>query len=239
VLNKAAVYYEQKAYDQCVETCEGIIRDEMAKKGYDFQLVAKALYRLGNAQSKQGNLEAAHESYGKALMEYPLPAAQVAMKKIAEQVKKAAAAAYLSKDLSEEHKEKGNEHFKNGKWTDAIEEYSESLKRDPTNYRVYSNRAACYTKLMDWTRGMEDCDKCLAIDPLFVKVYIRKAKIQHFLKHYHKALETCEKGLALDPKNSELLQARQQTTNSINQVNPLHYHLLSPTDHRHHQSGTL
>jgi stress-induced-phosphoprotein 1 len=219
VLNKAAVYYEQKAYDACVETCDSIIKDEMAKKGYDFQLVSKALYRSGNALAKQGNLDAAHDAYGKALMEYPLPAAQVAIKKIAEQKKKADAAAYLSTEKSEEHKVKGNELFTEGKWIPALEEYSESLKRDPTNYRVYSNRAACYTKLMDWTRGLEDCNKCLEIDPLFVKAYIRKAKIQHVLKHYHKALETFEKGIKIDPKNPELLQGRQQTMNAINQEN--------------------
>lgn len=62
--------------------------------------------------------------------------------------------------------------------------YTEALKRNPDNYKVYANRAACYIKLMDWGKGLDDCDKCLAADPKFVKAYIRKAKIQHFLKRY-------------------------------------------------------
>ena len=48
--------------------------------------------------------------------------------------------------------------------------------------RVYSNRAACYAKLMDWERGLADCDACLKQDPTFVKAYIRQGKIYHFLK---------------------------------------------------------
>jgi len=52
----------------------------------------------------------------------------------------------------------------------AIEEYSEALKRDPSNYKVYSNRAASYTKMMAWGLALEDCDKCISIDPAFAKV---------------------------------------------------------------------
>lgn len=219
MLNKAAVFYEQKDYDKTISTCEQVIKDETSKKGYDFELVSKAHFRIGNAFAKQDKFDEAADSYGRATMEYPLPAAQEAMKKLDAVRKAAAAKAYLSKEKSEEHKALGNERFQEGKWTEALAEYTEALKRDPDNYRVYSNRAACYTKLMDWQRGLEDCDKCLSIDPTFVKVYIRKGKIQHFLKHYHKALETYEKGLGFDPKNPELIQGRVQTMNAINQEN--------------------
>jgi len=105
--------------------------------------------------------------------------------------------------------------FTEGKWVDAIAEYTEALKRDPSNYKVYSNRAGCYSKLMDWQRGLEDCDKCLSVDPKFVKAYIRKGKIQHFLKQYHKALETFDKGLQIDPAASELMEARRATYQAI------------------------
>jgi len=218
-LNKAAAYYEQKDTAQCIATCKQVIKDETSKKGYDYQLVAKAWHRLGNAHGRDGNFAEAVECQKTSLLEAPLPAAQIALKKLEAKRKAKEAKEYLSPEKSEEAKLRGNEHFKAGNWTGAIEEYSEALKRDPENYRVYSNRAACYSKLMDWQRGMEDCDKCLSIDPNFVKVYIRKGKIQHFLKQYHKALQTYDKGLALDPKNPELIQGKRLVMNSINQAN--------------------
>lgn len=217
--NKAAVYFETKEYEKCIETCQEAINEAKANKGYDYKMVSKAYFRMGNAYDKMDKMDEAIANYDKCLMEDPLPAAKAGMKKLKEKKQRLEKEAYLDKDKSEEHKGLGNEHFKAGKWIAAIDEYSEALKRDPSNYKVYSNRAACYTKLMDWQRGMDDCEACLAMDPLFVKAYIRKGKIQHFLKQYHKALETFQKGLDLDPKSTELKDGKKMTMQAINQEN--------------------
>lgn len=217
--NKAAVFFEQKEYEACERLCKEAIQAATSRKGYDFKTVAKAYFRLGNAQDKLNKLDEALESYRKAQLEDPLPAAATAYKKLEARKKKMERDAYLDPVKSEEAKNRGNEFFKDGKWTEAIAEYTEALNRDPSNYRVYSNRAACYTKLMDWSKGLEDCEKCLAIDPKFVKAYIRKGKIQHFLKQYHKALETFQRGLDLDPTATELIDGRRMTMNAINAEN--------------------
>jgi len=217
--NKAAVFFEQKEYEACENLCKEAIQAATSRKGYDFKAVAKAYFRLGNAQDKLGKIDEALESYRKAQLEDPLPAAAAAYKKLEARKKKMERDAYLDPVKSEEAKNRGNEHFKNGRWTEAIAEYTEALNRDPSNYRVYSNRAACYTKLMDWGKGLEDCEKCLAMDPKFVKAYIRKGKIQHFLKQYHKALETFQRGLDLDPTATELIEGKRMTLAAINAEN--------------------
>lgn len=202
-----------------LQTHRTAIQNAKSTKCYDYKVVAKACLRIGNARDRKGDLAGAIEAYQNALLEDNLPAAQMALKKVQAKKKKADEEAYLDKDKAEEHKSKGNVFFQDGNWVQAIEEYTESLRRDPTNHKVYSNRAACYTKLMDWDRGMKDCEECLKIDPTFVKAYIRKGKIQHFLKQYHKALETYQKGLDLDPSCSELIQGKRQTMNAINMEN--------------------
>lgn len=126
------------------------------------------------------------------------------------------ALAYVDPAKSEEHKAKGNELYNAGKFIEAIPEYTEALKRDPKNYKVYSNRAACYTKIMDWGRGLEDCESCLKQDPKFIKAYIRKGKIQHFLKQYHKALSTYDAALEIEPTNQEVMEAKRTTLMAIN-----------------------
>jgi len=216
--NAAAALFESKKYDQCIETCQKSIEIGRENKA-DGKALAKAYLRLGNALVKQDKLSEAIEAYNKGLIEDYNEQLKTALKKTQAIKKKRDEQAYLDPVKSEEHKKKGNKFFEEGKWTEAIEEYTESLRRDPTNARIYSNRAACFTKLMDWGRAIEDCETCLKLDPTFVKAYIRKANIQKYLKQYHKALETYDKGLTLDPEASELIEGKKQTIKLINEEN--------------------
>lgn len=72
-------------------------------------------------------------------------------------------------------------------------------------FQVYSNRAACYTKLGAMPEGLKDAEKCIELDPTFSKGYTRKGAIQFFMKEYDKAMETYQVGLKHDPSNQELL----------------------------------
>ena len=71
--------------------------------------------------------------------------------------------------------------------------------------QVYSNRAACYTKLGAMPEGLKDAEKCIELDPTFSKGYTRKGAVQFFMREYEKALETYQEGLKHDPRNEDLL----------------------------------
>jgi len=212
------LYLKAKKYDQCIETCLKSIETGRENKA-DGKALAKAYLRLGNAYVKQDKLAEAVEAYNHGLLEDYNDQLKTALKKTQAVKKKKEELAYLDPAKGEEHKQKGNKFYEEGKWTDAIAEYTESLRRDPKNYKLYSNRSACFTKLMDWGSALEDIETCLKIDPTFVKAYIRKGKIQQYLKQYHKALETYDKGLALDPEASELMEGKRATLRAINEEN--------------------
>ena len=116
---------------------------------------------------------------------------------------------------SEEHRENGNKLFSENDFPGAIKEYDEGLKRDPTNVKIFSNRAATYTKLMELPSAMKDIEKGLALDPNFTKLWVRKAKIHIMMKEYHKAMEACDKGLKVDPDNAELKSEKQKVMITI------------------------
>ncbi len=109
---------------------------------------------------------------------------------------------------AEEERELGNARFKEGKFPEAVQHYSEAIKRNPRDHRAYSNRSACYTKLAAWNEGLKDAETCIELAPTFGKGYSRKGAVQFFMKDYDKALATYQAGLAHDPDSDELKSAQ-------------------------------
>jgi len=211
--NKGAVYLEEKNYEKCIETCEKAVEVGRENRA-DFKLIAKAFVRIANAYKLKENYEKSKYYYEKAMSEHRTPETRDLLSKVEKILKEQERLAYIDLDKSKEEKEKGNECFKNGKYPDAISHYTEAIKRNPEDSRIFSNRAACYTKLAEFNLGLEDCKECIRLDPAFIKGYIRKAKIELGLKQYSKAQESYEKALEVDPKHPEALEGLKECMRS-------------------------
>lgn len=122
---------------------------------------------------------------------------------------------YLDDGKSDEHKDKGNEFFKAGDFPNALKEFEEALKRNPTNIAVYSNRSATYAKLLDPVRALSDADYCVKLDDKFLKGWVRKAQAHHLSKEYHKALDAWQKALAMEPESAECKAGYAKTMQTI------------------------
>lgn len=72
LLNIAAVYFEQKNYDKCIEQCEKAI-DIGRENRADFKLIAKAFTRIGNSYKKMENWKQAKVYYEKSMSEHRTP----------------------------------------------------------------------------------------------------------------------------------------------------------------------
>ncbi|XP_069676351.1 stress-induced-phosphoprotein 1 [Periplaneta americana] len=213
--NIAAVYFEQKEYQKCIEQCEKAIEVGRENRA-DFKLIAKAFTRIGNAHKKLGDLRSAKTAYEKSMSEFRTPEIKALLSEVEKKIKEEERKAYIDPVKAEEEKEKGNELFKNGDYATAMKHYTEAIKRNPDDPKYYSNRAACYTKLAAFDLGLKDCEKCVELDPKFIKGWIRKGKILQGMQQHSKAISAYQKALELDSTNAEALEGYRSCTMAVN-----------------------
>lgn len=203
--NIAAVYFEQKEWQKCIDQCHKAIEVGRENRA-DFKLIAKAFSRIGNVYRKMEDWHNAKMFYEKSMSEHRTPEVKTIISELDKKVKEAERKAYINPELAEEMKEKGNELFNKGNYAEAIKFYTEAIKRNPDDPKYYSNRAACYTKLAAFDLGLKDCDKCLELDPKFIKGWIRKGKILQGMQQPSKAYAAYQRAVDLDPNNAEALE---------------------------------
>lgn len=178
--NIAAVHFEKQDFQKCIAECEQGI-DIGRENRADFKLIAKALTRIANAHKKMGDWKSAKIYYEKAMSEHRTPEIKTLLSEVEKKIKEEERKAYIDPTKAEEEKELGNELFKKGDYSAAVKHYTEAIKRNPDDPKLYSNRAACYTKLAAFDLGLKDCETCIKLDDKFIKGYIRKGKILQVL----------------------------------------------------------
>ncbi|XP_078669301.1 uncharacterized protein LOC144910278 [Branchiostoma floridae x Branchiostoma belcheri] len=120
----------------------------------------------------------------------------------------------MEKDMTEEEKEtrrleaadlkaQGNEHFKKGDFTTAMQTYTQALVLCPLCYEqdraiMYSNRAACRVKLEENEMAVEDCSKALELQPDYVRALLRRAQTYEGLEKLDEALTDYQRVVELD-----------------------------------------
>ncbi|XP_051218444.1 hsp70-Hsp90 organizing protein [Lolium perenne] len=220
--NRAAVYLEMGQYDECIKDCDVAVERGRELRA-DFKMISRALTRKGTALAKLAksskDYDVAIETFQKALTEHRNPDTLKRLNDAERAKKELEQQEYYDPKIADEEREKGNEFFKQQKYPEAVKHYTEALRRNPKDPKVYSNRAACYTKLGAMPEGLKDAEKCIELDPAFSKGYTRKGAIQFFMKEYDKAMETYQEGLKHDPSNQELLDGVKRCIQQINKAN--------------------
>ncbi|KAF2469188.1 TPR-like protein [Lindgomyces ingoldianus] len=209
--NLGAAKFEKGDYEGCIEACKQAVeygREILA----DFKMIARAFARIGTSYEKLGDLASAILYYQKAQTEHRTPEV-LAKLRAAEKAKIIAEKqAYINPEEAEKARELGNAKFKEADWPAAVEAYSEMIKRSPDDPRGYSNRAACFIKLLSFPSAVQDCDEAIKRDSKFIRAYLRKAQAYFAMREYSKCIDVCAEAAENDEggKNSREIQQQEQ-----------------------------
>ena len=103
--------------------------------------------------------------------------------------------------VAETLKQEGNKLFKEGKYTEACDRYTQALKHDPSNSVIYSNRSAAHAKLEKYDLALSDAMKCIELNPQWSKGYYRKTLALAGLSKHDEVMQSACKGFCLSGEN--------------------------------------
>ncbi|KAL5035473.1 hypothetical protein BDEG_23429 [Batrachochytrium dendrobatidis JEL423] len=228
--NKAAVYFEMEKFDECIKTCEEAVEVGREQR-VDYKLIARALGRIGTSYTMLNDYPNAIKHFEKSLSEHRTADILEKLRDAEKTLKKIEEENYKNPELSDAAREKGNELFKAHDYVNAVKQYSDAIKRNPEDPRNFSNRAACYTKLMALPEADKDCDAAIKLDPNFLKAYIRKAAILCAKRDYMGCIEMCEDIMSKDTENKHTAEVQSQMQKA--------YFTLSQLQAPHNREETL
>jgi len=212
--NLGAAKFEKGDYEGCIEACKQAVehgREVLA----DFKLIAKAFARIGTAYEKLGDLTNAINFYQKAQTEHRTPEVLAKLRATEKAKIKAEKDAYINPEEAEKARELGNAKFKEADWPAAVEAYSEMIKRAPEDPRGYSNRAACFIKLLSFPSAVQDCDEAIKRDPKFIRAYLRKAQAYFAMREYNKCIDVCAEASEHDEGGKNMREIQQQEQKAL------------------------
>lgn len=125
---------------------------------------------------------------------------------------------------ADEIREKANSLFRDGKHSAAIRKYSDAIDVDPTDARLFANRAAAAMGMLQsfgrnlppnevrknpyYCSAMEDLEEATRLDPRYVKAWARKGQLFSQSGDSRSAFAAYSRGLEVDPNSSECLAGK-------------------------------
>ncbi|NWZ30260.1 TTC31 protein, partial [Asarcornis scutulata] len=125
----------------------------------------------------------------------------------------------------------GNEAAQKGYYEEAVQAFTEAVKLNPREHRLFGNRSYCYEKLQQYEEALRDAQMSLSLQPNWPKGFFRKGKALRGLKRYAEAVRTFEELLRLDGAHPDAA-AQLQACRALLQVSPGPAVLLAPAPPR-------
>lgn len=96
----------------------------------------------------------------------------------------------------EELKKEANEHFKKGKYQEAMDYYTKAIEAEPLRKETapcFGNRSFAACKLEQYGQALTDSNQAIELDPLYIKAYYRRAAAYMALNRHKNALDDFKK----------------------------------------------
>lgn len=120
-----------------------------------------------------------------------------------------------NEEIAKEQKEKGNAHFKNQEFEQAIEAYSKAITVQSEDASLWLNRSIASRQLKHWNSSLDDATRACELQPTNVKALYGKGLALQELGRNDEAMDACMLGLKEQADNKALLSLKKTLTAQI------------------------
>lgn len=100
----------------------------------------------------------------------------------------------------------GNKQATAGNFKLAVKYFTDAIKFNPTEFRLFGNRAFCFEKMQEFDKALNDAELSLSMSPGWVKGLFRKGRALAGLKRYEEAASAFKEVIKLDSSYTEANQ---------------------------------
>ena len=160
-------------------------------------------FNLGNALSRQGNLDEAIQHFERALQLNPgfaeahcsLGVALATLVKLDEAIQHFERALQLNPDFAEGHYNLGFALATQGKWDEAVQHYERALQFKPDDVKAHCNLGVALAAQRKWDEAIQHYQRALQLKPDYVKAHFNlgnalasQGKLNEAIPHFQQAL---------------------------------------------------
>lgn len=215
--NRAAAYLEKKWYAQALHDADHAIalRPDWAKPR---ARRAHALLMLGKPKQAQEELQRCVElepksmHYKKLLREAEGKLLVQIQREKALKKRQTPPRRRPTKEDAPSYKEMGDQAVKNGEHSMAIQWYTEAIRLEPENAKLWSNRSAARANASEFQAALADACQAIQLEPKWHKAWSRKGFALFCLQQYESASEAYQQALKLDPGNLSIRDALRKVS---------------------------
>ncbi|KAM9477240.1 uncharacterized protein Hap1MRO34_010107 isoform 2-T2 [Clarias gariepinus] len=102
--------------------------------------------------------------------------------------------------------ELGNKCAREGNLDMSVEYFTDAIKHNPQEFKLFGNRSFCYEKMQQYDKALTDAEIALSLNPTWTKGLYRKGKALVGLKRYYEASLTYKQVLNLDSTCTDAAQ---------------------------------
>lgn len=98
-----------------------------------------------------------------------------------------------------EYFERGLQHYGDGRYNEAIADWTEAIRLKPDDAHAYVNRGLAYFQIGDYDRTLVDCDKSIQLNSDFALAYFVRGRAYYNKGEHNRALVDYDASIYLDP----------------------------------------